>query len=110
MKKIVTLTVVISASLIFLSSFIGSTAAEPGGAAGGAAIYNQSCVKCHGAGGKGVENFTPDLTKAANQREWLSIINNGKGAMPGFKSTLKPAQVSAVLAHVKALGRGGKRK
>lgn len=110
MKKIVTLTVVLSASLIFVSSLLGNPAAEPGGAAGGASIYNQSCVKCHGAGGKGVENFTPDLTKATNQREWLHIVNNGKGAMPSFKGTLKPAQVNAVIAHVKSLGRGAKRK
>jgi mono/diheme cytochrome c family protein len=76
----------------------------------GAAIYNQHCVKCHGAGGKGVENFTPDLAKVTKRAGWLAIINDGKDTMPGFKDSLSAAQVKAVLGHINSFGKGGKKK
>jgi mono/diheme cytochrome c family protein len=110
MKKLVTLTVVGSASLLLALAALSGQAAGNGNAPAGAAIYNQHCVKCHGAGGKGVENFTPDLAKVTNRGEWLAIIKDGKGTMPGFKDSLKPAQVNAVLTHIRAFGKGGKKK
>lgn len=110
MKKLFSLMVVLSASLMFTLLALSGQAAESGAAAGGgASIYNQHCVKCHGAGGKGVENFTPDLSKVASRSGWPSIIKEGKGAMPGFKDSLKPAQLTAVLTHVRSLGKGGKK-
>jgi mono/diheme cytochrome c family protein len=110
MKKLITLTVMLSASLLFANSVWSSAAAGESKPAGGAALYNQHCVKCHGAGGKGVENFTPDLAKATNKGQWLEIINNGKDTMPGFKDSLKPVQVQSVLTYIKSFGRGGKKK
>ena len=111
MKKFVTLTIFLSALFIFAASVWPGEAANTGKPANGAAIYNQHCVKCHGAGGKGVENFTPDLSKATNQGQWSGIVNNGKGAMPGFKGSLSSPQLSAVLRHVRSFGaKGGKRK
>jgi mono/diheme cytochrome c family protein len=110
MKKLITLTLLLSASLLLANSVSSSAAGGEPKPTGGAALYNQHCVKCHGAGGKGVENFTPDLAKAASKGQWLEIINNGKDTMPGFKDSLKPAQVQAVLAHIKSFGRGGKKK
>jgi mono/diheme cytochrome c family protein len=110
MKKFVTLTTLCSAFLLFGISISSSQAAGDPKPANGAAIYNQHCVKCHGVGGKGVENFTPDLAKVANKGGWLSIINNGKDTMPGFKDSLTAAQVKAVLGHVNSFGRSGKKK
>ncbi len=111
MKKFVTLTIFLSASFIFATSGWSGESANAGKPANGAAIYNQHCVKCHGAGGKGVENFTPDLTKVRKQGEWSGIVNNGKGAMPGFKGSLSSLQLKAVLRHVQSFGaKGGKRK
>ena len=110
MKKFVTLTIFLSALLICASSVWSGEAANAGKPANGAAVYNQHCVKCHGAGGKGVENFTPDLSKATNKGGWLSTINNGKDTMPGFKDSLSATQVKAVLGHISSFGRGGKKK
>ena len=71
----------------------------------GAVIYNQRCVKCHGIGGKGVEDFTEDLSKITQRSGWQEIINNGKGSsMPGFKDSLSAQQLKAVLAHVRSFG------
>ena len=111
MKKLVMLMAVGSASLLFIFLSLSGQAAGGGNAAGnGATIYNQHCVKCHGAGGKGVENFTPDLAKVTNRGEWLGTIKEGKGTMPGFKDSLKPLQVNAVLAHIRSFGKSGKKK
>lgn len=104
MKKLVTLLVVSSASVLFVGLSLSGQAAGNSAPAGGAAVYNQHCVKCHGQGGKGVENFTPDLGKVASRGGWLSIIKEGKGTMPGFKDSLKPAQVNAVLTHIRSFG------
>lgn len=110
MKRIVTLTTLCSAILMVGIMVSRSQAAGDPKAANGAAIYNQHCVKCHGAGGKGVENFTPDLTKATNRGGWLSIINNGKDTMPGFKNSLSAVQVKAVLGHINTFGKSSKKK
>ena len=110
MKKFVTLTTLCSAFLIYGISISSSQAAGDPKPTNGAAIYNQHCVKCHGAGGKGVENFTPDLAKVANKGGWLTIINNGKDTMPGFKGSLSAVQVKAVLGHINSFGKGGKKK
>lgn len=110
MKKMVSLMVLGSASLLFVFlSLPGQAAGSGNPAPNGAAIYNQHCVKCHGAGGKGVENFTPDLTKASGRSEWPNIVKEGKGAMPGFKDSLKPAQLNAVLTHIRSLGKSGRK-
>ena len=110
MKRIVTLTTLCSALLMIGIVISRSQAAGDPKPANGAAIYNQHCVKCHGAGGKGVENFTPDLSKANNKSAWPGIINNGKDTMPGFKDSLSAIQVKAVLSHINSFGRGGKKK
>lgn len=110
MKKLVTLMALLSACLILFIITSSGQAAETGKPPNGAALYNQYCVKCHGAGGKGVENFTPDLAKVTNRSEWLHIINEGKGTMPGFKDSMKSAEVKAVLAHIRSFGKSGKKK
>lgn len=112
MKRIVTLITLCSALLMTGIVLSSSPAAgdPPPPPPSGAAIYNQHCVKCHGAGGKGVENFTPDLAKVTKRSGWLAIINDGKDTMPGFKDSLSAAQVKAVLNHINAFGKSGKKK
>ncbi len=107
MKKIITLTFAFGAMMALASTFwMGEVVAQKNGSA----VYNQNCAKCHGAGGKGVENFTPDLTRTSYSASWAAVVNNGKGAMPGFKDSLKPMQVQAVLSHLKALTKSSKKK
>lgn len=97
MKRIVTLILVVSAAAaVSITAFSGSTSAS------GATIYSQNCVKCHGSSGKGVENFTPDLSKSNNQGAWPTVISNGKGAMPSFRDSLSSAQIAAVVKHVRS--------
>lgn len=110
MKKPATLVLV----MLFVAAFIAlagqQSNAQPGKGKGGgtAALYQQHCVKCHSADGKGIESLQPpDFTdakwQAANSDKSLANgIANGKGTMPGYKSTLSAAQINALVKHVRA--------
>ncbi len=74
-----------------------------------APLWTQHCKKCHAADGKGIESLEPpDMTaekwQSANDDKAITeAINEGKGIMPGFKDTLKPAQVAALVKHIRTL-------
>jgi cytochrome c553 len=75
----------------------------------GAAVYRRSCANCHGADGrgqtkKGMQTGATDLTS----EDWepdaardTRIVTQGKGDMPGFRRTLKPAQIKSVVAYIR---------
>lgn len=82
-------------------------------ARGGAEIYAASCAKCHGADGRGqtpkgrqtgAKDFTNPQWQAVEARG-IRVITNGKGKMPGFKSTLSPEEIKAVWEHVRGFKR-----
>ena len=74
-----------------------------------AATYKAKCAGCHGADGKGLESMgTPNFTDAkwqAGRKDLalIKIINEGKGQMPGFKSSLNAADVKAMIAFIRGL-------
>jgi len=83
------------------------------GKADGQAIYNQTCVACHGGNGKGTLPGAPDFTKAGgvmskSDDELIKNITNGfqspgsPMAMPakGGNSSMTAADVKAVLAYI----------
>lgn len=68
----------------------------------GAAVYAQSCARCHGAlrQGKGDSPALDDVRMATVGDQRLRItIANGKGRMPGFGG-LTAAQVDAVVSYL----------
>ncbi|MGE0885978.1 MAG: cytochrome c [Blastocatellales bacterium] len=75
-----------------------------------AALYKQHCAKCHAADGKGIESLEPpDMTTEKWQTETTdeaitNAINEGKGIMPGFSDTLKPAEITAMVKFLRTLG------
>ncbi|MGH9194534.1 MAG: c-type cytochrome [Acidimicrobiia bacterium] len=81
----------------------------------GAQIYVARCVLCHGPQGRGdgpgAAGLNPkprNHTDAAymNSRtdeDLLSVIRDGKGQMPAWKSVLSEEQMRAVLAYVRTL-------
>ncbi len=91
-----------------------ASAGKAGGA--GAALWTQHCKKCHAADGKGIESLEPpDMTTekwhAANDDKAIAAaIKDGKGIMPGFNDTLKPAQVTALVKHIRTLKVAGEKK
>ena len=77
----------------------------------GKAIYNQYCVACHGADGKGnnglAANYVDDETRLAQSDEVLiQSIKEGKqgdvGVMPPWGGTLDDGQIKAVLGYIRA--------
>lgn len=76
----------------------------------GEAIYNQYCVACHGADGKGNNGLGgsyADVLPGKTDAELIASIKNGKtsatgAAMPPWGGTLKDDQIEAVLGYVKS--------
>lgn len=75
----------------------------------GAAIYTRSCSRCHGADGRAqtakgkavdAADFTSDDWQPDLARD-IRIVTKGKGDMPTFKRTLKPAEIQAVVAYIR---------
>jgi cytochrome c6 len=79
--------------------------------------WEQHCIKCHGADGrgktkKGRELKTPDLTRSRWQarhsdEKIVKAIANGnrKRKMPAFKDKLSADEIEALVPHVRALGK-----
>ena len=84
-----------------------------GGQRSGAAVYAQTCARCHGSDGraqtaKGRSVGATDLTSSA----WIPdtardtrIVTRGKEAMPAFKGKLKPAEIEAVVSYIRRFKR-----
>ena len=103
--------VIISAPIAFVLFVIfaanSSRAIVQVEAAGGAEVYAQSCLRCHGGDGKsqtgkGRQTHATDLTASRiGDAKGIKLIANGKGSMPGFKGTISDADITAVMAYVK---------
>jgi cytochrome c oxidase cbb3-type subunit 3 len=86
-----------------------AAAAKAAAAPDGEAIYNQYCVACHGADGKGNNGLGgsyAEVLPGKTDAELIASIKNGKtsatgAAMPPWGGTLKDDQIKAVLEYVK---------
>jgi mono/diheme cytochrome c family protein len=101
-----------SVALVLL---VGPVAAQdsPGGggsgtktAPGGEQLYRQICQACHmpdarGASGAAVIPALARNPKLADAAYPITMVLKGRGAMPWFAGTLKPAQVAAVVGYVR---------
>lgn len=95
------------AAVIF--GFTGVSSAMPPGDVGS---YKTKCAVCHGADGKaatavGKDDNIRDLGSADVQAQsdaaLTAIITNGKDKMPAYGKSLKPAQITAMVAYVRSL-------
>lgn len=78
----------------------------------GAAIYKKSCALCHGPDGKGrtavgksmkVRDLTSPEVQKLSDAELYTVIADGKGKMPGYKSSLNDAQIKALVVTIRDL-------
>jgi mono/diheme cytochrome c family protein len=71
----------------------------------GASVYNEHCVVCHGANGKGVIAGTPDFLQpnflARPDFEFKKFIKAGRGIMPAYDGILKDREISDVIAYIR---------
>ncbi len=95
-----------SAFRLFISALLASTAfAARAEDNPGLRVFNQSCRVCH-TPLQGHPPYGPTLTGDSLGGEPVAlraVIGNGTPRMPGFKYTLKPAQIDAVAAYIKTL-------
>jgi mono/diheme cytochrome c family protein len=99
MKRIETRTLVFATILAFAFALPLSARAQDG-----PAVYKTRCAMCHGADGSKitVHNLQSADVQKLSDADISGIITNGKGKMPASKS-LKPEDVSAVVAYVRTL-------
>ena len=72
----------------------------------GRQIFAQSCGVCHLQPSLGVKTYGPTLNKTAtagNDDVMRAFILNGTDRMPSFKYYLKPAEIDAIIAYVRAV-------
>lgn len=75
----------------------------------GKSVYDANCAACHMANGEGLAGVFPAITGSAVATgpidEHVKLVLKGKNAMPGFASSLKPAEIAAVVTYQRnALG------
>ena len=74
-------------------------AASTSSAGGAEAIYKQKCISCHGDQLQGRIGPSTNLTQVGgklSRDQIVTQITNGGGGMPGFKGTLKEAEIDSL--------------
>lgn len=98
MKKLL----ILSVFAIVTFSCADKKAKTPG--VDGKKVFKQNCVVCHGLDGKLGANGSKDLTQSKlSLDERKAIVKNGKGAMVGLGSLLKPEEIEAVAKYTMKL-------
>lgn len=78
----------------------------------GADTYKAKCQMCHGADGTppaamaksmGIKDLKSDDIQKQSDAELKTVVEKGKGKMPGFAGKLTPAQIDDVVKYVKSL-------
>jgi len=74
-----------------------------GAAASGATVYDAQCKACHGADGAGGGSFPSLVAKVPGQgdEEIVSIVLEGAGTMPAFRSKLSDQEAADLLAYLR---------
>ena len=78
---------------------------------GGETVFQNNCVMCHGADGKGFAALkTPDFTSpkwqaSMTDKQMRDVIKNGKKgtAMAAFGEKLNDDQITAVIGYIRSL-------
>jgi mono/diheme cytochrome c family protein len=66
----------------------------------GKQLYEQACVLCHGADGKGGHGVGAPLGSVADLAAAMRTITDGRNTMPPFRATFTPQQILDVGAYV----------
>ena len=70
----------------------------------GLALFQGTCVFCHGRRGEGGHNGIPLEGLAAFGTDYVArIISNGQNSMPAFAETFSASQIRSIAEHVRTL-------
>jgi len=76
-------------------------------------LYDQMCIRCHGANGKGdptiaqtmpVKDLTSPEVKEIGAERLGQIIMAGQNQMPAFGNALTPRKIQALVGYILKLG------
>jgi mono/diheme cytochrome c family protein len=79
---------------------VPQVAAASNGPIMGRQIYQQACLPCHGADGKGGHGGGAPLNKVSDLAMVMKTVKDGKNSMPPFGAALSAEQIQAVSAYV----------
>lgn len=77
-------------------------------------LYKAKCASCHAVDGSGntpagkalkVRDVRDPEAQKQTDEQWIEITAKGKNKMPAFEKTLKPEQIKALVAHMRALAK-----
>lgn len=101
------LTAIALFSLVLALAFPNLAAAQSG-----ADLYKSKCQGCHGPGGNPSEGMAKAMgmkplgsaeVQGMSDADITNTIENGKGKMKGFKSTLSGAQTKDLVSYIRTL-------
>jgi len=73
----------------------------------GETLYRRHCESCHGMDGRGLMPGIPDLTRPealmVPDSIIIQVIENGSGTMPAFLGVIRPAEMRALIGHMRTL-------
>ncbi len=88
---------------------------SPVAAAGeGETLFKAKCAACHGPDGAGqttigksmkIRDLRSEEVQKQSDADLSGIVGKGKNKMPAFEKTLKPEQISDLVAHIRGLGK-----
>src|SRR5262245_58075147 len=113
-RGIFALAVTLIVASLFLSPTNVGIAAAAAGNDPGVVNFEMHCATCHAPNGSGDTAVgksikIPDLRSPAVQSlpevQLVDVIANGKGPMPGFKSSLSKDEIDALVNHVHQLAK-----
>ena len=102
--------------LFFMAALdVSLTSAASGDSAKGNILYVTNCVVCHGAGGKedGVigaalkpppADLTSPQVRGKSDTDLRTVIREGHGTMPAWKSRLNEQEIQNLIAYIRSLG------
>jgi cytochrome c6 len=100
---------VLVALVLMASMFFGLRMASAADPAKGREGYNQYCVTCHGADGRGMMGNTPDFSRGeglmAPDVTIAQTLRTGKGTMPAFVGILSSEELLDIVAYLRTLQR-----
>jgi mono/diheme cytochrome c family protein len=66
----------------------------------GKQLYEQACVVCHGADGKGGHGVGAPLTGVTDVAAAVRTVTSGRNSMPPFSMSFTPEQIRDVSGYV----------
>ena len=103
---------IVACGVIAFAATLGFAMEKAAPKTDGAALYKKNCAACHGAKMEGnpamakmfkLEPASLDLkskaTAAKTDEALAKVVSDGAGKMPGYKKSLSPAEIKALVAY-----------